>query len=194
MLAAEGLRQVVSESETRAESCPACALQAPTAPSAAGGEASVGSGARVDTSGCQSHPDGCVIAHRHLHAVPTQIQWITSIGTGFLPKLSRKQGSTGIVFKSAWHVNLSMHKTRQLLGGFTMHYIFCHRVYTYIYCKLVLERRDASTCGKPTQNIPSAPTFSIHDYAAVMQRKIETHKLLWKFKLSFVIQWQETTV
>lgn len=67
-----------------------------------------------------------------------------------------------------------MHKTRQLLGGFTMHYIFCHRVYTYICCKLVLERRDASTCGKPTQNIPSAPTFSIHDYAAVMQWKIET--------------------
>lgn len=47
MLAAEGLRQIVSESETRAESCPACALQAPTVPSAAGGGASAGSGVRV---------------------------------------------------------------------------------------------------------------------------------------------------
>lgn len=66
-----------------------------------------------------------------------------------------------------------MHKSRrQLLGGFTMHYIFCHCVYTCIHCKLVLERRDTSACEKPNQNIPSAPKFSIHDYAVIMQGKI----------------------
>jgi len=48
---------------------------------------------------------------------------------------------------------------------------------------------------KPNQNNPPVPTFSIPDYTTIMKwkRKKDT-KLLWKFKLSFLIQLQETTV
>lgn len=142
----------------------------PTAPSAAGGGAPGRLRGQGGTSGCHSHPDGCVTAHGHLYAVPTPEQRITNTGTGFLSKLSRKQGSAGTGFKPAWHVNLNIHKSRrQLLGGFTMHHIFCHCNYIYIHCKLVLERRDALACEKPTENIPSALTFSTHDCAVIMQ-------------------------
>lgn len=172
MLAAQGLRDDVSESEMWAGSCPACALQAPHSPSSCRWRSIYRFRDQGGISGCQSHPDGHVIAYRHLYAVPTPLQWITNTRTGFLAKLSRKQGSAGIVFKSAWNGNLNMHKTRQLLGDFTMQYISCHFVYRCIHYKLVLEGRDASAYEKPNQNIPSAPAFSTHESAVTMQWKI----------------------
>lgn len=194
MLAAEGLRHFVSESETWAEPCPAWALQAPHSPFSCRWRSICRLGDQAGTSGCQSHPDGRASAYRCLCSVPTPFQWVTNTGTGFLSKLSRKQGSTGIAFKSAWHENLNIHKTRQLLGGFTMQYFFCHRVYTCIHCKL-LERRDASVCEKPSQNIPSAPTFSIHDYAVIMQQEIRKDTNFFG-SLNWVLlsSGQETTV
>lgn len=133
--------------------------------------------------------DGCVITYNHSYAVLTLVQWITYVATDFLSKLSRRQGYSGIVFKSAWHVNLKKHKTRQLLGGFTMHYNFCHHVYMYIYCELVLEWRDDSACEKTIQNVPLPPHF-LFVITLLPCNEIKTDtKLFWKFKLSFLIRW-----
>lgn len=96
----------------------------------------------------------------------------------------------GLFFKYAWYVNLKMHKNGQILDGFTMYCIFCSHAYVHIYCKLFSEWRDDSSWEKTKQNIPPAPTFSSHEYLTTMQWKIKKDtKLLWKFKLSFLIQW-----
>lgn len=73
----------------------------PTAPSAAGAAAPAGSGTRVALQAVTHILMDVSLPIGHLYAVPTPLQWITSTGTGFLSKLSRKEGSAGIAFKSA---------------------------------------------------------------------------------------------